>query len=50
MEGKIITNDVSIPLNKMEEFFNVIKKLKMNSKINHTSFWSYWGYATFTII
>ena len=35
MEGKIITNDVSIPLNKMEEFFNVAEKeiKKINSKI-----------------
>ena len=35
MEGKIITNDISIPLNKMEKFFDTAKKeiKKINSKI-----------------
>ncbi|MDC3270036.1 FAD-binding oxidoreductase [Alphaproteobacteria bacterium] len=35
MEGKIITNDISIPLNKMEEFFHTAEKeiKKINSKI-----------------
>ncbi len=35
MEGKIITNDISIPLNKMVNFFNIAEKKikKMNSKI-----------------
>ena len=39
MEGEIITNDISIPLDKMEDFFNVAEKniKKMNSKIKlHT--------------
>ena len=35
MEGKIVTNDISIPLNKMEDFFNIAEKniKKMNSAI-----------------
>ena len=35
MEGKIITNDISIPLNKMEKFFDTAEKKikKINSKI-----------------
>ena len=35
MEGEIITNDISIPLDKMEDFFNVAEKNinKINSKI-----------------
>ena len=35
MEGKIVTNDISIPLNKMVDFFNIAEKniKKMNSKI-----------------
>ena len=35
MEGDIITNDISIPLDKMEDFFNVAEKniKKINSKI-----------------
>ena len=39
MEGEIITNDISIPLDKMEDFFNVAEKNinKMNSEIKlHT--------------
>ena len=35
MEGKIVTNDISIPLNRMDSFFNIAEKniKKMNSKI-----------------
>ncbi len=35
MEGKIITNDISIPLNKMKKFFETAEKeiKKINSKI-----------------
>ena len=35
MEGRIITNDISIPLNKMEKFFDITGKeiKKINSKI-----------------
>ena len=43
MHGKIITNDISIPLNKMEEFFNVaednIKKILPEYSIS--SIWTY---------
>jgi FAD/FMN-containing dehydrogenase len=40
MEGDIITNDISIPLDKMEDFFNVTEKniKKMNSKIKFHPF------------
>ena len=26
MEGKIVTNDISIPLNRMDSFFNIAEK------------------------
>ena len=40
MEGNIITNDISVPIDKMENFFNVAEKniIKMNSKIKFHPF------------
>ena len=44
MEGRIVTNDISIPLNRMDSFFNIAEKeiLKNEFKNKDTSFWTYW--------